>query len=162
MATGGLGGHDRSNGGPAPAARGCRGGQPVLVSHRDGVAVDLAALDGIVPPVAAVVAAARLTQDLAAARDRCFTYERKSGLGSVRTYTTGPARHWPEPGSPSRRRPTGCLTEKQMLPGAAGTSRFGTRPCRHGRAQHPGGPSAGKPDPSRPVGCGADQSGELP
>jgi signal transduction histidine kinase len=45
-------------------------GSLVLVLHRDGVPVDLAALDGIVPPVAAVVAATQLTQDLAAARDR--------------------------------------------------------------------------------------------
>ena len=45
-------------------------GSLVLVPHRDGVAVDVAALDGIVPPVAAVVAATRLTRDLAAARDR--------------------------------------------------------------------------------------------
>jgi signal transduction histidine kinase len=45
-------------------------GSLVLVPHRDGIPVDLAALDGIVPPVAAVVDAARLTRDLAAARDR--------------------------------------------------------------------------------------------
>jgi signal transduction histidine kinase len=45
-------------------------GSLVLAPHRDGIPVDLAALDGIVPPVAAVVAATRLTRDLAAARDR--------------------------------------------------------------------------------------------
>ncbi len=45
-------------------------GRLVLAPHRDGVPVDLSALDGLLPPVAAVVAAARLTAELERAHGR--------------------------------------------------------------------------------------------
>ncbi|MGY1618140.1 sensor histidine kinase [Geodermatophilus sp. SYSU D00691] len=45
-------------------------GRLVLVPHTDGVPVDLSALDGLLPPVAAVVAAARLTAEVEHAHGR--------------------------------------------------------------------------------------------